>query len=96
MREVDPKTTSRAMSYEYYIDAPMPMVTIFKTLDVTHLVRLTKKGYSFNMLMCWCIARAAQSVPEFYLLPVGKKLMQYDIQHHHTHTLTYGFPEKHG
>ena len=78
MREVDPKTTSRAMSYEYYIDAPMPMVTIFKTLDVTHLVRLTKKGYSFNMLMCWCIARAAQSVPEFYLLPVGKKLMQYD------------------
>ena len=78
MREVDPKTTNRAMSYEYYIDAPMPMVTIFKTMDVTHLVRLTKKDYSFNMLMCWCIARAAQSVPEFYLLPVGKKLMQYD------------------
>ena len=78
MREVDPKTTNRAMSYEYYIDAPMPMVTIFKTMDVTHLVRLAKKGYSFNMLMCWCIVRAAQSVSEFYLLPVGKKLMQYD------------------
>ena len=30
MREVDPKNTSRAMSYEYYIDAPMPMVTIFR------------------------------------------------------------------
>jgi len=79
MREVDPKNTSRAMSYEYYINAPMPMVTIFKTMDVTHLVRLAKKGYSFNMLMCWCIVRAAQSVSEFYLLPVGKKLMQYDI-----------------
>lgn len=32
MREVDPRTTNRAESYELYIDAPMPMVTIFKTL----------------------------------------------------------------
>ena len=60
MREVDPKTTNRAMSYEYDIDAPMPVVTIFKTMDMTHLLTLAKKGYSFNMLTCWCIARAAQ------------------------------------
>ena len=30
------------------------------------------------MLMCWCIGKAARNVKEFYLLPVGGKLMQYD------------------
>ena len=28
--------------------------------------------------MCWCIGRAASQVKEFYMLPVGGKLMQYD------------------
>ncbi len=78
MREVDPKSTTRAMSYELYIDAPMPMVTLFKPLDVTGLVRLSKKGHKFNMLLCWCAAAAAQRVEEFQLLPVGKALIEYD------------------
>ena len=30
------------------------------------------------MLLDWCIGKAAASVKEFYLLPVGKDLMQYD------------------
>jgi len=30
------------------------------------------------MLMCYCIGKAASGVKEFYLLPVGDKLMQYD------------------
>ena len=37
MREVDPMTTPRAKSWQLYKDAPMPMVTIFKTLDVSPL-----------------------------------------------------------
>lgn len=78
MREVDPKTTSRAMSYELYIDAPMPMVTLFKTLDITPLVRLSKKGHKLNMLLCWCALAAAKAVEEFFLLPVGKALVEYD------------------
>ena len=28
--------------------------------------------------MCYCIGRAAVQVKEFYMLPVGEKLMQYD------------------
>ena len=28
--------------------------------------------------MCWCIGRAASRVKEFYMLPVGDKLMEYD------------------
>lgn len=78
MQEIDPALTNRAESYRCFIDAPMPMVTLFKTLDVTKLVRIAKAGYSFNMLLCWCVGRAACAVPEFYLLPVGKKMMRYD------------------
>lgn len=79
MKEVDPKNTSQALAFELWMKAPMPMVTLMKTLDVTALVRLTRKrGYPFNMLLCWCIGQAAARTEEFYLLPVGDKLMQYD------------------
>lgn len=79
MREVDPKQTDRAEAFALWMNAPMPMLTLFKTLDVTRLVRVSKKtGYKFNALMCWCIGRAAAATEEFYLLPVGDKLFQYD------------------
>ena len=79
MREVDPKSTSRAMAFEMWMQAPMPMVTLMKTLDVTALVRLSRKrGYKFNMLLCWCIGNAAAGMEDFYLLPVSDKLMQHD------------------
>mgnify|MGYP003006777445 CR=1 FL=1 len=79
MKEVDPKSTSRALAFELWMKAPMPMVTLMKTLDVTPLVRMSrKKGYKFNMLLCWCIGKAAAGTKDFYLLPVGDKLMQYD------------------
>lgn len=76
---VDPKTTARADAYALWMDAPNPMVTFFKTLDVTPLVRLSRRrGLKFNMLLCWCIGRAASEIKEFYLLPVGRELLQYD------------------
>ena len=78
-REINPKDTSRAQAFELWMKAPNPMVTFFKTVDVTHLVRTSRKrGYRFNMLLDWCIGKAASSIKEFYLLPVGGKLMQYD------------------
>ena len=74
---VDPKTTARADAYALWMDAPNPMVTFFKTLDVTPLVRLSRRrGLKFNMLLCWCIGRAASEIKEFYLLPVGRELLQ--------------------
>ena len=79
MREVNPKETTRAYAFEMWMSAPMPMVTFFKTLDVSRLVKVSRKrGVKFNMLMCYCIGRAASRVKEFYMLPVGDKLMQYD------------------
>ena len=79
MKEVNPKDTSRAYAFEMWMNAPMPMVTLFKTLNVSRLVKISRKtGLKFNMLMCYCIGKAASRVKEFYLLPVGGKLMQYD------------------
>lgn len=79
MQEVNPVETTRAYAFEMWMKAPMPMVTLFKTLDVTRLRRISRRrGLKFNMLMCWCIGRAASQVKEFYLLPVGGKLMRYD------------------
>ena len=76
---IDPKTTTRAAAYELWRKEPNPMVTFFKTVDVTNLVRMSKKrGLKFNMLLDWCIGRAASGVKEFYLLPVGQDLVQYD------------------
>ncbi len=79
MQEVNPKETTRAYAFEMWMKAPMPMVTLIKTLDVSRLRRNSRRhGLKFNMLMCWCIGRAASRVKEFYMLPVGDKLMRYD------------------
>ena len=77
--EVRPEATARAAAYALWMKAPNPMVTFFKTLDVTPLVRLSRrKKLKFNMLLDFCIGKAAAAVKEFYILPVGDKLMQYD------------------
>ena len=79
MKEIDPMGTSRAYAFEMWMNAPMPMVTFFTTLDVSAVVKAGKKrGLKFNMLMCWCIGKAASGIKEFYMLPVGKRLIQYD------------------
>jgi penicillin V acylase-like amidase (Ntn superfamily) len=78
-KEIDPKQTTRAAAYELWMGAPNPMVTFFKTVDVTPIVKISRKGnLKFNMLLDYCIGKAAVSIKEFYILPVGNKLMQYD------------------
>ena len=79
-KEINPNNTSRAQAFELWMKVPNPMVTFFKTIDVTRIVKVSRKrGYKFNMLLDYCIGRAASTVKEFYLLPVGNKLMQYDL-----------------
>ena len=77
--EVNPKDTSRAYAFQMWMKAPNPMVTLFRTIDVTRLVKISKrKKLKFNMLMCYCIGKAAAAINEFYTLPVGDKLIKYD------------------
>lgn len=78
-REINPIDTTRASAYELWMKAPNPMVTFFKTLDVTNLIKVSKKkNLKFNMLLDYCIGKAAAPVKEFYILPVGDKLIQYN------------------
>ena len=78
-REINPKDTTRASAYELWMKAPNPMVTFFKTMDVTNLIRVSKRKHlKFNMLLDYCIGKAAAAIKEFYILPVGEKLIQYD------------------
>ena len=78
-QEVNPQETSRAYAFEMWMKSPQPMVTLVKTFDVTHLCKVSKKrGLKFNMLLCWCIGRAASGIDEFYLLPKEGRLYKYD------------------
>ena len=78
-KEINPQDTTRAMAFEFWMKAPNPMVTFFKTMDVSNLVKISKnKNLKFNMLIDYCIGKAAADIKEFYVLPVGDKLMQYD------------------
>ncbi len=78
-RIVDPKDTKRADAFALWMDAPMPMVTLFKTLDVTRLVRCRRRsGQRYNAMLCWCIGKAASQSEDFYLLPVDGQLVHYD------------------
>lgn len=78
-RVVDPKETGREAAFALWMNAPNPMVTFFKTVDVTNAVRVgRKRRLKFNMLMDYCVGAAAYPIPEFYTLPVGGRLMRYD------------------
>ena len=78
-KEVNPKDTDRAAAYALWMKAPNPMVTFFKTFDVTNLIKVSRKRkLKFNMLLDYCIGRAAAEIKEFYILPVGDKLIRYD------------------
>lgn len=78
-KEVNPQDTSRAEAFELWMSSPMPMVTLVKTMDVSRLVRFSKKSkLSFNMLLCWCIGKAASTISEFFMIPEQGKLYCFD------------------
>ena len=78
-REINPQESNRAEAFGMWMSSPMPMVTLIKTFDVTRLVKAGKKrGIKFNVLICWCIGKAASSMEEFFLLPENGRLFRYD------------------
>ena len=78
-QEINPKDTNRGQAFELWMKSPMPMVTLVKTMDVGHLLKFSRKtGMKFNMLLSWCIGKAASMVDEFYQLPEKGKLYRYD------------------
>lgn len=79
MKEINPRDTTRAAAFTLWMNAPNPMVTFFKTFDVMPIIQKSKgEGLKFNMLLNWCIGKAAASIKEFYILPIKDKLYQFD------------------
>lgn len=78
-KEANPQETGRSSAFKLWMSSPMPMVTLVKTMDVSRLIKYSKRHkLSLNMLMCWCIGKAASQMSEFYLLPERGKMYQYD------------------
>lgn len=67
MQEVNPAETTRAYAFEMRMSAPMPMVTLFRTIDVSDIRRISKRHcLKFNMLMCRCVGETASQIKECY------------------------------
>jgi chloramphenicol O-acetyltransferase type A len=78
-KEINPQETSRAEAFSMWMSSPQPMVTLTKTFDVSRMVKVCRRtDMKFTSLMCWCIAKAASNIEEFYLLPENGKLFQFD------------------
>ena len=78
-KEVNPQETGRSSAFKLWMSSPMPMVTLVKTMDVSRVIKYSKRHkLSLNMLMCWCIGKAASQMSEFYLLPERGKIYQYE------------------
>lgn len=76
--EINPQETTRATAFELWMSSPMPMVTLVKTLDVSHMIKYCRRNHlSFNMMMCWCIGKAASQIPEFFSLPQDDKMYRF-------------------
>ncbi len=79
MKEIDPKETKRASAYAAWMNAPMPMSTIFKTLDVSGIYKASRGPvYDFDILLSYCIGKAASQVTEFYMLPTETSMAAYE------------------
>ena len=77
--EINPQECCRAEAFSMWMSSPQPMVTVVKTFDVSRLRKASRKtGIKFNVLLCWCICKAASSIEEFYLLPEPGHLYRYD------------------
>ena len=78
-QEINPQECCRAEAFSMWMSSPQPMVTVVKTFEVGRLRKISRKtGIKFNVLLCWCICKAASSIEELFLLPVPGHLYRYD------------------
>ena len=78
-QEIYPSESPRKEAFNLWMKSPMPMVTLTKTFDITRIRKISeRKKLKLNMLLCWCIGKAAAQIEEFYTLPEKEKLFKYD------------------
>ncbi len=77
--KISPEQTERAQAFNDWIKAPMPMVTLMKTFDLSRLIRVCrKKKLKLNAALCWCIGKAASEEKLFYDLPFADYVLHFD------------------
>lgn len=67
------------MAHERWHTSLMPMISITKTFDVSHLLKAQRRmGCKLYPLMLHCIGRAAKDIKEFYYTAFPDKFLEYD------------------
>lgn len=78
-QEINPKESKREHAFNLWMKSPMPMVTLTKTFDISNILKISRqKNLKPNMLLCWCIGKAASQIEEFYTIPEKGILFRYD------------------
>ena len=75
---VELDTCPRKDAFEMFKDAPNPTIAFTSKLDVTPLVKLHKKGYSFNSLMMYAILEACKKSEGCHYDIKKGQLVKYD------------------
>lgn len=91
-REIDMSAYARRAHFDYFRSLAYPYVGVTVNVDVTDFVRRAKEdGLPFFLSMCYCVAQAANAVPEFRQRIKGDSIIQYDwCQTSHTVALDDG------
>ncbi len=96
MKEVNPRSTTRAYAFEMWMKAPMPMLTFFKALNVSKLLRVgRRKNFKFNMLENYLrltqqVAQSCENhdIPDSMVIGTSA-LAQYEIDGAHAAAFLY-------
>ena len=91
-KELDMSTYARRAHFDYFRSLAYPYVGVTVNVDITDLVRKTKEEeLPFFLSLCYCVAQAANAVPEFRQRIHGDGIIQYDwCQTSHTVALEDG------
>lgn len=83
---------SRRKHFDYFRSLAYPYVGMTVNVDITDFVRKTKEeGLPFFLSLCYCVAQAANGVPEFRQRLRDGNIIQYDwCQTSHTLALEDG------
>ena len=82
MKEININSWKRRDIYKVFRSMQFPHFSVNSELDVTALVRFSKKrGQSFHALMLYLVCRAANELPAFRLRLRGKKVVEHESVH---------------
>lgn len=91
-RYLDMDHYKRKSHFEYFCSLAYPYVGLTVDVDITRFIAAVKaKKLPFFLAFCYCIAQAANSVPEFRQRIIDGKIAEYDFcQTSHTVSLEDG------